>query len=375
MPASEKSVFIADIVPGNRVEGLFLCKKKNEFVGKTGQSYLSMTLGDRSGDADAKVWDNVDNLTRRFAEGDFLWIQAQAITFNNQLQLRIATLRKVDENEVDPMLFLADGGKDTGEMLERLKAIHAGLDDPDIVSLLQMTLEDEEIARKFKLAPAAKAIHHSYLGGLLEHTLSLAELAQKVCDHYPQVDRSMLQAGILFHDIGKIDELEYTRSFGYSDEGRLIGHMTLGIERLNRILDRFPEDKPFPRLKKMVLTHIILAHHGQLEFGSPKRPKTVEAMVLAALDDMDARIFSFQSILDAETRQGRWSTYKRLYDRYLFRWKGEENQDDSAFSQTPPPNEEPGEERDKEREPKSKPQPFQNAIRGLDKMQDTFKKK
>ena len=179
MPVPEKSVFIKDIVPGNRVEGLFLCKKKNEFVGKTGQSYLSLTLADRSGDADGKVWDNVDSLTHRFAEGDFLWVQAQAITYNNQLQLRIGSISKVDENEVDPLLFLADGGKNTGEMLERLKAIHARFDDPDLVRLLQMTLEDEEISRKFQLAPAAKAIHHSYLGGLLEHTLSLANWRKK----------------------------------------------------------------------------------------------------------------------------------------------------------------------------------------------------
>lgn len=315
----EKRVFVNSIRPDDTVTSLFLVREKSLLYGKTGQPYLSMNLCDKTGSVDAKVWDNAEQVDTLFGEGDFIKVKALATSYNGKLQLRVQNLRAVPEEEVDPLLFFESSPHDPDRMWAELTDLLGRVSNPHLRRLVRLFEEDDDFALLFKRAPAAKSIHHSYLGGLLEHTLSLARLAVMIAGHYPQVDESLLLCGILFHDMGKIRELSFDRGLSYSDEGRLVGHITLGVEMLNEKLALLTD---FPPELKMVLTHLILAHHGIFEFGSPKRPKTLEAMVLSLLDDLDARVHSFTSILAGETKQGRWSNYQKIYDRYLYRWNG-----------------------------------------------------
>ncbi len=317
--AEGKTWFVKDIRPDDQFVSVFLCQTKNNFTGKTGQPYLSLSLVDKTGAVDGKVWDNAAAQSERFNEGDYVKVKATATTFNSRLQLRVGAITAVPEDTVDPSDFFPTSQFDIDDMMAELRAIVDDLENADIKRLLVAFLDDPEFAQRFRLAPAARSIHHNFLGGLLEHTLSLAKLGVLLSGHYPQVDRSMLIAGVMLHDIGKTRELSYDRSAGYTDEGRLVGHITLGVEMLNA---KIAELGDFPAELKMLITHMILSHHGVLEYGSPKRPKIVEAMVLSMMDDLDARVFSFQTILEQETQNTRWSSFQRIYDRFLYRWQG-----------------------------------------------------
>jgi 3'-5' exoribonuclease len=334
MEAVEK-IFIEAIKADDQFVTTFLCTNKGSFVGKTGLPYLSLSLVDKTGSVDAKVWDNVEDLTARFDEGDFVKVKANATLYNGKIQLRISNIRAVPDEDVNPADYFQSSKFDIEEMLSDLKTIYSELENKDISRLVLSFLNDEAFTVRYTRAPAAKTIHHPFLGGLLEHTLSLARLAKLVASHYTNLDTSLLLAGVFFHDIGKVRELAYERSAGYTDEGRLLGHITLGVEMLNErlaVLGNFPEQL------RMLITHLILSHHGTLEFGSPKRPKFLEAHVLGVIDDLDARVNSWQHILDEETQTGRWSNYQRLYDRYLYRWRGPEVliEDDTKEQKTDP---------------------------------------
>ncbi len=360
--------YVNELQPNDQIVTVFLCQNKGSFTGKTGLPYLALTLVDKTGSVDAKVWDNVESLSGQFEEGDYVKVKATVTTYNGKLQMRVGNIRRISADDVDPADFMPTSSFGTKQMLAELRGLIEPLPNEDIRRLILSFLDDEDFLKKYVRAPAAKAIHHPFLGGLLEHTLSLAKLGKLVCGHYPQVDESMLLAGIFFHDLGKVRELEYERTLGYTDEGRLIGHITIGVEMLN---DRIRELGDFPEDLKMLITHMILAHHGMLEFGSPKRPKIMEAMVLSALDDMDARIYSFQAILDEETSNDRWSNYQKMYNRYLYRWSGPAKRDDNgeapapvASAATPKPEAAPpGRKRPR---PTDKPAPkggFTNSIR------------
>ncbi len=328
----EKKVFAKDIKNDDGIVSVFLCAQKNVLVGKTGLPYITLQLVDKTGTVDGKVWDNVEALSAQFDEADYVKVKARATTYNGKIQLRVSNIRSVPDEEINPEDFLPTSPFDTEVMFRELREIFENLANPHIRRLLLSFFEDEDFVARYRRTPAAKGIHHPYLGGLLEHTLSLAKVARLLCGHYPEVDESMLLAGVFFHDIGKTRELSYDRTLGYTDEGRLVGHITLGVEILNERLRELPD---FPADLKMVLTHMILAHHGLLEFGSPKRPKTIEAQVLSLIDDMDARINSFRTILEEEAVDKRWSNYQRLYERYLYRWQGEDSiREEKTISKT-----------------------------------------
>ena len=328
--------------------------KKGEFVGKTGLPYMSLSLMDKSGSMDGKVWDGVEKLGPTFAEGDYIRVKGSASQYNGKVQLRISDIHKLSANQVNPADYLPSSSRDIGEMLQTLHAlIRREVTNAPLLELIESFLSDSEFLPLYQRTPAAKAIHHSFVGGLLEHTLSLAELAVLLCGHYPQVDRSMLLAGVFFHDLGKVRELDVGGTMSYTDEGRLVGHITIGIEMMNERIARIPG---FPPEIKLVLTHLVLSHHGTLEFGSPKRPKTLEAQVLSAIDDLDARINSFSTILDDETQEGRWTNYQRIYDRYLYRWQGPEKLKGAAAA--------PGKGADKTvAEAPKKNETFNNSVR------------
>jgi len=310
--------YINQILAGDMVVSTFFCEKKSRQTGKTGP-YLSVTLQDKSGKMEGRVWDNVEQVDAEFKEGDFVRVKGEAVNYRGQIQLRLHRLKTVGEEDIDPSDYLPCTTRNQDEMIEELKATLATLNNSNLKALADEYLKDHDFMELLKKAPAAKAIHHPYLGGLLEHILSILKLVEMICSHYTQLDRDIIVMGAFLHDLGKLRELSFERSIDYTTPGRLIGHITLGIEMMSDKIRNIPG---FPDKYKHMLTHMMLSHHGQLEFGSPVLPQTLEAVVLSFIDDMDARINSFEAILEQETSApGDWTNWQRLYNRYLFKWE------------------------------------------------------
>ncbi len=312
-----KKIFIKEIKEKDRVEDIFLVAKKESGMSKTGKPYLTIKFMDRTGEMEGRVWDNAEGLSKNFERNDFVKIKGFAIAYRGGIQLNISDISHVDEAMVAIREFLPASGRGSDEMMAELKGIVAGMKNNPVKKLLFSFLEDAEIRGLLKLAPAAKSMHHPYIGGLLEHILSLCRLVDHVTQHYRNINKDLLLAGAILHDIGKIYELKFERAFDYSDEGRLIGHITIGIGMIDKKIENIPD---FPNETAMLLKHMILSHHGYLEFGSPKRPKTVEAVILNYLDDMDSKVQSIQALIEKEKEvDSNWTSYHRLYERYIYK--------------------------------------------------------
>lgn len=308
-----KSPSVADLEPRQQVTGLFLVQSKDVRQKKTGEPYLALTLIDRTGDIDAKMWDNVAEIIDTFDRDDFIRIKGETQLYQNRLQLTIHRIARVDEREVDLADFLPASQRDPEEMFSELQALIASLSNPHLRTLLGNVFANAEIAEAFKRAPAAKAIHHNWLGGLIEHVLSLASLARDAARHYPFIDQDLLLAGVILHDIGKVRELSYARSFNYTTEGSLIGHIQIALRLL---ADKYPPG--FPEKLRNLLEHLILSHHGQLEFGSPKLPVFPEAMLLHHLDNMDSKMELMRSTIERNRTTGaEWTPYVPAIERYV----------------------------------------------------------
>ncbi|HWI41139.1 MAG TPA: HD domain-containing protein [Verrucomicrobiae bacterium] len=308
-------IFVSAIRDRDQVEAVFLVKEKTTAMAKNGKPYLTLRLMDKTGDIEARIWDNVDVIGASFAKDDFVAVRSKASVYLGKMQLVVSELRRVPEEQVALADFLPEAARDIGEMFEELTAKIAGLQNLHLRRLMELFLEDEEFVPLYRVAPAAKGMHHVYLGGLLEHSLAVARLVDAVVPLYPGLNRDLLVVGALLHDVGKVREMTYMRSFDYTDEGKLLGHITIGVEMLQEKLAQIPD---FPRETSMLLKHMILSHHGQYEFGSPKRPKTLEATILNYLDDLDSKINGIRSHIGKELEGARWTAYHRLYDRYFF---------------------------------------------------------
>lgn len=316
-----KQLFAANVRENDIIEDLFLVKGKNLSIGKTGKSYLVVSLMDKTGDLEGRVWDDAERISNDFDIDDFVRVKGRVSAYMGKLQLKISSVAKVDESEVCLEDFLPSAAISPDLMFSDLEGIVETVKDPFIKKLLLTAMQDKELSQGLKNAPAAKGMHHVYIGGLLEHVLSLCCLINLVSSHYGErINRDLLLAGAIFHDIGKIRELSYKRSFGYTDEGRLVGHITIGVEILDdltRSIDGFPAEL------SMLLKHMILSHHGEYEYGSPKKPKTLEATILSYLDDLDAKVNSIQSLIDGENGNGtNWTGYHRLFERYIYKGNG-----------------------------------------------------
>ncbi len=291
-----KSPYVAELQPNQVITATFLVQQKDIRQKKTGEPYLSLMLGDRTGEIDAKMWDNVDEVMATFERDDFVRVRGLAQIHLNRLQLTIQKLQKVEETAVDLADYFPASKRNPDEMFAELRQMLAELKNPHLHALCAAILDDSEIARLYKIAPAAKSMHHAYLGGLLEHVLSMATLARMTAPHY-EADLDLLLTGVLLHDIGKIYELTYDRSFGYSIEGHLTGHMFIGMRMMDEKLRALPE---FPPKLRLLLEHMILSHHGQLEFGSPKQPAFLEALLLHHIDNLDSKMASLRTSLDKD---------------------------------------------------------------------------
>lgn len=329
-----KSIYARDIKTGDKVNEIFLAAEKNLAYSQKGAPYLNLRLRDKSGDVDGKIWENALAWEKAFKKGDLIRIQARALSFKNTIQLSIIELAKVEDGEVELADYFPVARGDRGQMYADLLGYVEQVKTPCLAALLQSFFEDETLASLFKRAPAAKGFHHVYIGGLLEHTLSVVRLLDLAAGHYQGIDRDLLITGGILHDIGKVYEFSYERIVEYSDPGRLIGHIVMGVEMVDRQIAAIPD---FPEQIAMELRHLILSHHGVLEYGSPKRPKTLEALIVHFMDDLDAKVNAFQeTIRDARDEESNWTPYHRLFDRFIY--KGRPNRDAQTREPVTPPH-------------------------------------
>lgn len=323
---------IKDIKEKDQVTGCYLVTKKDVGVSKTGKAYLNVRIMDSTGEMEARVWDDAEAVARGFQKNDVVSLKGFAVAYQGGVQLNISSVSPLKEGAYTMRDFLPASKRPPGEMLNELDAIISGINDGHIKALLEAIFNDKDIRERFSTAPAAKSMHHPYLGGLLEHVLSLCNLAEMVAGHYGSlVNKDMLIAGAMLHDIGKIDELSYERSFEYTDVGKLLGHITIGVELVDGKIEGI---EGFPRQTAILLKHMLLSHHGTLEFGSPKRPKTMEAIILSYIDDLDAKVTAVKTLVEDGHDDGSgWTPYQRMFERYIY--KGAPGKTESGFAPQP----------------------------------------
>ena len=308
---------IATLKEGDWVDETFLVSAKQIMIAKNGGMYLSVKLADKTGEVDGKLWDNAEEVAGRFEKEDFIRVKGVAANYQGMMQVKMKTVEKVDDSKVDLANFLETSPKNIEEMVKELSAFAAGIGNTYLRQVMNAFLADKTFMDVFRRAPAAKALHHNYIGGLLEHIVELIALARDVAKHFPGIDTDLLTVGAFLHDIGKVRELSVRKSIEYTTEGRLLGHISLGYEMLAEKIKAIPG---FPDELTMLLKHIMLSHHGEYEFGSPKRPKIQEAIIINYLDDLAAKISNFRATLKRENVDaGEWSYYSKMHDRYLYR--------------------------------------------------------
>ena len=303
---SMKDIYIADLAAfeeGKLFDGFFLVLLKQQRTTKTNKPYLNLILGDKTGQLEGRVWEPGDpRIAKDFDRGDVVKARGSASRFDDRLQMKIDQLRKAAPGEVDKSDLLPSTTCDVADLWRHLMGFVESFANPDLKRLLAVLLADPALAEAYREAPAAKQLHHAWLGGLLEHVVSLLTLADRVAPHYPILDRDLLLTGVLLHDIGKVRELSREIGFEYTVEGVLLGHIQIGAALAERAMDSLPN---FPPRLKILVLHMILSHHGKLEFGSPKLPMIPEALVLNFLDDLDAKMQAIQGEFDKSIREGK----------------------------------------------------------------------
>jgi len=308
-------------IPGTIVEAVFHVAQKDLRTTKKGTRFIAAKLRDRTGEVPAVMWDATEALFAAIPQGGYALVKGHVGQFNDAPQIVIEAMRPARDNEVDLADFLPKGPGDPDEHLARLKQVLDAVERPALRALLDAVWTDADLMVALKRAPAAEKLHHAYLGGLLEHTLSVAEAAVLLSRHYPKLDRDLLLVGVLWHDIGKVRELHYAESFGYTDSGKLVGHLVQGVlmleEKIREVRSRGTE---FPETLAHVLRHLVLAHHGEHAFGSPKLPMTAEAFALHHLDNLDAKLHAFWRDVAADADPSRrWTAWNRMFGGALFK--------------------------------------------------------
>ena len=316
-----KTQFIHDIKVGGLVDDIFVLTEKTMAQKRDGNNFLNITLTDKTGAIKGVVWDNVEQISAAVASGDFVRIQGKVNEYRGHFQLVIKKMESFPREMIDPADFLPATSRDIDGMFDRLKRITSSLESNFFRQLTEAFWNDEDFVRSFKAAPAAKRMHHAYIGGLLEHTLSMVTLADKVAGHYSGINRDLLLTGALFHDIGKVREYEYEFSIDYSDEGRLLSHIVMGLEMVDEKLAKL---KDIPKDQLLLLKHMIVSHHGSREFGSPEPPKTIEAVLLNYIDEMDSKVKGIRDFIDAEDPNETWTSFHRVLDRHFYKGNKEE---------------------------------------------------
>lgn len=297
-----KELWVADLASreNREITAFFAAAARQVRSGRDGGRYFALTLCDRTGTIDGRMWEIAD--AGEFAVGDVVKVRGQVCRYNEKLQIKVDKIRRAEPNEYELGDFVPQTQRNIEEMWAELEGWVASFRDPDLKALLEAFLQDGKLAQALRQAPAAKGMHHAWIGGLLEHVLSLMGLCESAAQHYPQVNRDLLLTGVALHDIGKLRELAWGTSFKYTLEGQLLGHITIGIRMIEEKIAAIPN---FPAAKRLLVEHLVLSHHGKYEFGSPKLPMTSEAIMLHYLDDLDAKMQTVRNEFTRSEANGR----------------------------------------------------------------------
>ena len=307
-----KTSYVTDLLTEQSITSFFLVHEKELRNTREGRAYLRLELGDRSGTIEARMWDQFENAAKDINRDDFVKVQARVELYRNRPQLALIQLRLAKPEEIDLADYLPHTTADVEKMFAELRGYAESISNPWLKQLVLGVIADPETARCYKRAPAAKVMHHAYLGGLLEHVISLCGMARRVATHYPELDVDLLLTAAILHDVGKLEELCYERAIGYTTPGQLLGHIVMELETVTRAIDKIPG---FPAPFKTVVQHLLISHHGQYEFGSPKLPMIREAMVFHYLDDLDSKLAAVRVALAAPSGDDEWSAYSSALGR------------------------------------------------------------
>ena len=311
-----KTPFVTDLGSEQNITTFFLVHEKEIRNTREGKAYLRLELGDRSGTIEARMWDQFDAVVKDINRDDFVKVQARVEIYRNKPQLSLQNLRLAKPEEIDLADFLPHTKEDVGKLYAQLLEYAGSIANPWLRKLTTGILSDPKIATRFKRAPAAKVMHHAYLGGLLEHVISLCGLAKQIAAHYPELDLDLLLTAAILHDVGKLDELCYERAVNYTVEGQLLGHIMMEFESVSKAMDAI---EGFPANLKTVVQHMLISHHGQYEFGSPKLPMIREAMAFHYMDDLDSKLAAVRAALAVDTGEPEWSAYSGALGRKFLR--------------------------------------------------------
>ena len=311
-----KTSFVTDLGSEQNITTFFLVHEKEIRNTREGKAYLRLELGDRSGTIEARMWDQFDAAVKDINRDDFVKVQARVEIYRNKPQLSLQNLRLAKPEEIDLADFLPHTKEDVGKLYAQLLEYGGSITNPWLKKLTTGILSDPKIATRFKRAPAAKVMHHAYLGGLLEHVISLCGLARQIAAHYPELDVDLLLTAAILHDVGKLDELCYERTITYTVEGQLLGHIVMEIETVAKAIDAI---EAFPANLKTVVQHLLISHHGEYEFGSPKLPMIREALVFHYLDDLDSKLAAIRAALAIDSGEPEWSSYSHALGRKFLR--------------------------------------------------------
>jgi 3'-5' exoribonuclease len=307
-----KSSFVSDLGAEQTITSYFLVNEKEIRNSRAGKAYLRLDLGDRSGTIEAVMWDQFEASAKDIGRGDVVKVNARVESYRNKLQLTLQQLRLAKPEEVELADYFPHTKEDVGKLWTQLLEFANSIENPWLKKLVSGIIGDPATAARFKRAPAAKVMHHAYLGGLLEHVIGLCGLAKQVAAHYPELNADLLLTVAILHDVGKLDELCYDRAIGYTTEGQLLGHIVMELETVSKAMDAV---EGFPANLKTVVQHLLISHHGQYEFGSPKLPMIREAMVFHYLDDMDSKMAAVRAALATESGDEEWSAYSAALGR------------------------------------------------------------
>ncbi len=314
--------FINELGENEALDQVFRVQSKRLRSNRNGNLYLQMDLADRTGAVNAMLWNANQQLNDSFESGDYLQVKGKTQFFSGSMQIIVSELEPVDAKTIDTADYFPLTSQKVDELLEKLRQILSGLSNPSLCQLAEAYLLDTQLVEKIQRAPAAMKNHHAYHGGLLEHIVSLLELVTRVAPHYDELDQDLLLMGAFLHDLSKVDELVYDTELGYSDEGELVGHLVMGVVTLEEKARQAaePSGEPFPPVLLLRLKHMIVSHHGRLDYGSPKVPMTPEAIALHFLDDLDAKLQAFRqaTAMDAGSNPG-WTNYVPALGRKLYR--------------------------------------------------------
>jgi 3'-5' exoribonuclease len=307
-----KTSFVTDLGTEQTITTFFLVHEKEIRNTREGKQYLRLELGDRSGTIEARMWDQFEAIAKEFGRDDFVKVQARVEIYKNRPQLALQQVRRAKPEEVDLADFLPHTKEDIGKLWAQLLEYANAIENPWLKQLVTGIISDPTVAACYKRAPAAKVMHHAYIGGLLEHVVGLCGLAKQVAQHYPELNLDLLLTVAILHDVGKLEELCYDRAIGYTTEGQLLGHIVMELETVTNAMNTIVG---FPANLKTVVQHLLISHHGQYEFGSPKLPMIREAMVFHYLDDMDSKMAAVRAALAVESGEEEWSTYSAALGR------------------------------------------------------------